>query len=375
MTPVKASLDLLRSLTDAHVLRALMGSPPVTRAELSTLTGISKPTVSESVRRLEAAGVMRDTGERTSGRGGVGAYYALADAVGCALVVGIAPDAVVAETVDPHGRTVARRTSALCRPAEADEVARVVTTTARDAVTATLPPVRLAVVSAADPVDRSSGRLVQLPDAPFLLGDLSPVEALSGLVAGPVVVDNDVNWAARAERDAATSATTETPMGTTTPMDTFCYLYLGEGLGGAVVADGVVHRGARGVAGEIAHLVTTGPDGEAAPLTEVFARLGLRQPGTTAIDVDAVRMAIDVTTASARATVEALATAVEGVVAAMVALADPEVVVLGGPWGSVPAFVDAVARRVGRGPRPVPVRGASVTHDAPFVGARRSAVE
>ena len=190
-----------------------------------------------------------------------------------------------------------------------------------------------------------------------------------------MVVDNDVNWAARAERDAAITATPTRSTATATAMDTFCYLYLGEGLGGAVVADGVVHRGARGVAGEIAHLVTAGPDGEAAPLTEVFARLGLRQPGTTAIDVDAVRMALDVATVSAQRTVEVLATAVEGVVAAMVALADPEVVVLGGPWGAAPAFVDAVARRVGRGPRPVPVRAASVTHDAPFAGARRSALD
>jgi hypothetical protein len=29
---------------------------------------------------------------------------------------------------------------------------------------------RLAVVSAADPVDRATGRLVHLPDSPFLLG-------------------------------------------------------------------------------------------------------------------------------------------------------------------------------------------------------------
>src|SRR3954452_1559146 len=108
MTPAKPSLDLLRSLTDEHVLRALMDEPRLTRAELAARTGISKPTVSESVRRLTEAGLLRDTGERTTGRGRVGSYYALAAGVGSALVVGIAPEGIVAETVDVHGDVTAR---------------------------------------------------------------------------------------------------------------------------------------------------------------------------------------------------------------------------------------------------------------------------
>ena len=82
MDPVKPSLELLRSLTDEHVLRALMRRRRLTRAELAAETGISKPTVGESVRRLVNAGLVADTGQRTTGgrgRGRVGSYYALAD--------------------------------------------------------------------------------------------------------------------------------------------------------------------------------------------------------------------------------------------------------------------------------------------------------
>jgi len=136
--PVKPSLELLRSLTDEHVLRALMRRQRLTRAELATETGISKPTVGESVRRLVDAGLVADTGQRTAGgrgRGRVGSYYALAGDVGLALVVGIAPEGIVAECVDPYGRVVSRAEEAIARPARPAQVATALRTAATRAVT------------------------------------------------------------------------------------------------------------------------------------------------------------------------------------------------------------------------------------------------
>src|ERR1700683_1716877 len=78
----------------------------LTRAELAAETGISKPTVGESVRRLTETGSVVDTGERTPGgrgRGRVGSYYALADDIGAALAVSIAPEGIVAECIDAYG--------------------------------------------------------------------------------------------------------------------------------------------------------------------------------------------------------------------------------------------------------------------------------
>ncbi|GAA2366194.1 hypothetical protein GCM10010170_065050 [Dactylosporangium salmoneum] len=219
--------------------------------------------------------------------------------------------------------------------------------------------VRLAVVAAADPVDRDSGRLVQLPDSPFLIGELDPVAVLGPHVAGPVVVDNDVNWAARAEREHAG--------------DDFAYLYLGEGLGCAVVGDGEVARGRHGLAGEIAHLLTVGPHGRAVPLIEVFGPLGVRLPGSTAIDADALLAATAAPAPLAAANRRAVGVAVAGVVAAVVALADPGRVVVGGTWG--PALIDAIRAAVGEHARAVPLQAAAVTQEPALAGARRDALE
>ena len=48
---------------------------------------------------------MVDTGERTTGRGRVGTYYALPATTGRALVASLAPEGIVAEAVDVYGRS------------------------------------------------------------------------------------------------------------------------------------------------------------------------------------------------------------------------------------------------------------------------------
>jgi predicted NBD/HSP70 family sugar kinase len=365
--PAKPSPELLRSLTDEHVLQALMRQRRLTRAELANITGISKPAVGDSVRRLAEAGLVVDTGERTAGgrgRGRVGAYYALAVSVGAALALSIAPEGIVAECVDAHGDTVSRaekQIHRLARPEELADALRSVAVKARQDAKVTA---RLAVVSAAGPVDRATGRLIQLPDEPFLLGELDPIRVLAPHVDGPVVVDNDVNWAAQAERDNARGV----------KLNDFAYLFLGEGLGAAVVSDGKIIRGHAGFAGEIAHLITVGPQGEAMRLIEVFSVLGLRRPGATAIDTGRLLTAATGPQPHAAAVCRALSQAVGGVLAAAVALTDSQQVIIGGSWGSHPVILAAISAAAARIPRPVPVQAAEVAAEPALAGARTSAL-
>jgi predicted NBD/HSP70 family sugar kinase len=349
--PAWPSLRLVSAATDVHVLRALMRHRQLTRAELSTEIGISKPTAGESVRRLTERGLVVDTGERTPGgrgRGRVGSYYSLAPAVGAALAVSIAPEGVVAECVSVYGDAVARTQRHLDRPSRPAQVAEVCAGAGQ--------PVRVAVVGAADPVDRDTGRLVHLPDSPFLVGDLDPVAVLSHHTAGTVVVDNDVNWAARAERDHRGAE----------DLRDFAYLYLGDGLGCAIFNDGKIRRGRTGLTGEIAHLLTTGPGGRAAPFIDVFGQLGLRRTGSTAVDVERLL-------AAPSAVREALGEAIGGVVAAIVALADPERIIVGGSWG--PAVLGAVRTAVARTPRPVRIDAAGLTTEPVLAGVRAEALD
>jgi predicted NBD/HSP70 family sugar kinase len=363
----KPSLTLLRDMTDERVLRALMDAGRLTRAELAVRSGLSKPTVADSVRRLEELGLVVDTGERTRGRGGVGSYFAVDADAGVALAISIAPEGIVAELVDAGGACRSHVVEELARPATAATVSRALTAAVRTAARGyDRSAVRLAVVSAADPVDRVTGALVQLPDAPFLIGELSPAQTLRPLVDGAVLVDNDVNWAARAERIARQSADAAS-------LDDFVYLYLGEGLGCAVVADGEVRRGHGGLAGEIAHVLTTDVSGRAVPFTAVFEQLGLRHAGSAAIDVE--RLTAGVEGARGELMAAAIARAVGGVLAAAVALTDPRVAVLGGPWGTLQPVLDQIQHYSRSMPRPVAVERATVEREPALAGARGTAID
>ena len=178
-----------------------------------------------------------------------------------------------------------------------------------------------------------------------------------------------MNWAVLAEHRR----------GAARDVDHVVLLWLGPGLGAGTLADGAVVRGGRGLAGEIAHVVAVGPDGHAMPLQEVFRTLGLLVAGTDAIDVDAVRALVDPEVAQPptrddRRQRAAIVVALAGVVRTLAAVADPELVLLGGPWGG-PHLAGLVGERV-RAEVAVPPRvdAATLGADAPAVGLRHRAV-
>ena len=348
-----AAPEVLRASTDQQVL-GLLYDGPRSRAELASVGGFSKPTASESVRRLEERGLVAETGEHRRGVGRAASLVAIRPEAGVGLAVTIDPTGVRASTVAASGAVVGEATAALPTAHGPRAVAAALRKAVTSVTAASAPPVRAAAVSAADPVRRSDGRLVELPDAPFLVGSLDARRTLAPYVRGEVLVDNDVNWAARAELAARPGAAD------------FCYLHLGTGLGGALVTDGAVRRGHQGLAGEVAHVIVPGPGGRAMPITEVFAEMKLRQRDSTAIEVAAVLRDLADPRRSA-----VLGRALAGVVSAFVALADPAFVVVAGPWGgaALPCLEDGL-----RGcPRPVALAAAKIS-DPAWAGVRAGAV-
>ena len=95
------------------------------------------------------------------------------------------------------------------------------------------------------PVEFDSGRPVNPPIMPGW-DDFPIPEWFAGRYSAPVLVDNDVNIMARGEHRMHWPDT-----------EHLLLIKVGTGIGCGIVADGHIHRGARGAAGDIGHIRAT----------------------------------------------------------------------------------------------------------------------
>src|SRR5690242_7280617 len=83
----RATAPLLRALNERTMLEAIRSGSPISRAEISRRSGISKPTVSLALRSLLDAGLVREAARGPDGPGYDAVYFEpVADA---AVVLGL----------------------------------------------------------------------------------------------------------------------------------------------------------------------------------------------------------------------------------------------------------------------------------------------
>ncbi|VVJ19846.1 Transcriptional regulator [Amycolatopsis camponoti] len=348
-------LAMLRAMTDRAVLDHVFVHGRTTRAELAATTGISKPTISESVRRLETAGALRATGtDQTGRRGRIATFYELAADAGRVVAAEVNQQGVRTITTDLIGTVLATE-----RRPPAD---RPVTTAVRDAVAAAAEagsgPVRAIAISVANPVDPVTHEVVALPGSPFPEGTLRADE-----IGRDVLLDNDVNFSALAERRE----------GAAQEAKSFAYVYIGAGLGVSLYVGDQLVRGAHGLAGEIGYLDSSGTT-----LASALADQGFGRSDAPSLDVDAILTTLDQAAADTVAAerLRLLGATLGRAVAAICTIVDPDLVLLGGPAGSRPDLVAEIRRTVrAAAPGPVRVEAGAVTDSAALRGALLSALD
>jgi predicted NBD/HSP70 family sugar kinase len=346
------------------VFEQLLEAETLTRAEIAARTGISKPTISESIRRLLDADLAVETGQQMGGRGRAGTYCRLRTDTTAAMAVSVGPDGIVVDTYDLKNQPIAHVEQPVLSPIDGNSLEPLLLGAVQTAVEGTLGEVLSCVVSVAAPVDRLTGRLVASSYSPFLVGTFDPRRILSSVGAG-VEVDNDVNWAALAEHQ----------QGNATDLEDFALCYLGAGIGGALVVGGAIVGGGHGMAGELARVRTTGPGGRSLRLFECFAAWELLKRGTEAIDIPAMRTLLEGSSAADRRRRDAIAAALAGALSSLTAIVDPQGLLIGGPWGDHPELLQLIAGRLD----PVPhsgliIRPAALTDAPDRLGIRLSAV-
>lgn len=366
-------IALVREVTDRAVMRVIFDDGPTTRADIARATGISKPTVAKSVERLEQAGLLQPDPDRSPG---AQRYipFTLGGKAGVAGAVDVRAADIRVRFTDLFGRPVYEgdlaRDSAVDDPAP--QLQSIVKNALRDAyrLESGTGPLRSLALSFAHPVE-SDGHLIPLPDRAYDESALDPIVTLEGVSDAPVIVENDVNFAAIAEgaRGAAVG------------LADYAYIHVGEGTGAALVLDGELWRGVRGLAGELSYVAIGGSDEPPRlGLPFALARAGFaKRSDTYRLDVPTASKLLD---DAARGSVPAVsrvdraALALGRAIASVCAVVDPAGVIIGGPIGGHPVLVDAVrAAATTFSPVPVPITAGQLGDHAAIDGAMMASLE
>ena len=330
--PEVSTSGMLRAFNERRVLELIAADGPISRAQIARVSGLSKPTVSLALVRLEEHRLVREAGRTSGGRGATATLYALEPTAGYALAFDVGQRWLRAALVDVAGSEVSRGTERTrLRPAHAladqlDSLTdRLVATAAvdRDAVVAaTMATPGFVAVGGGDHLELApSVPALQEPGVLDLLRDKLRVE---------LRVENDVNAAAMAELTYG--------VGIDEP--DFAYVSVGTGVGLALVLNGVLRRGFNAAAGEIGYLPAPASttDGkrpmtvESAASAEGLIRAA-REEGSVAKTAEAVVSEARSGNPAAERALDRVAAALTVGVAAACAVADPAVVVLGGGIG------------------------------------------
>ena len=333
---VAGTPSLLRAINERTVLESVRRVGPVSRAQIARETALSKPTVSQALAALLGAGLVREAGRTSGGKGPTALLYELNPQAGWVVGIDVGRDWVRAAIADVTGRFVARR----------DERAQV-----KSAKTLITQIGAIAHGLAADAGIRWSQVTFATVGSPGVFeperGQVALAYALPGWGRQGLVelVQHELGTNIAFENDVNLSALGEQWHGLGKGVDDFVFLHLGTGVGMGLVLNGGLYRGASGAAGEVGYL----PLAETDLRDGASIRRGALDAAASAAGVvaEARRLHVDPPLTAKRVFEEARrgdrkarrvvaleARRIALAIAAVAAVVDPELVILGGGIGS-----------------------------------------
>jgi len=327
----------LRSNNERLLLEQLRTAGPTSRAQLARDTGLSKPTVSHALAALEEHGLVREAGRIAAERGRTALLYEPDPTAGYVLGIDIGRARLRAAVADMSGEILAR-TDVPNQESTANAVADAAAEAAGQALHNAEVPAASVIHAAVgtpgvfDPDDDRVRYAVNLPGwgRAGLFARIR--EQLGGI---EISVHNDANLAALGEYD----------FGAGRGSRLFVYVLIGTGLGVGIVANGELFTGAHGAAGEVGFLPVSfsaptreadaHPRGELEEAVSADAVVRAAREGGLTGQLTAKRV-FDEARAGHPAAIAAVhqeGERIAHVVAAISAVIDPDVVVLGGGVG------------------------------------------
>lgn len=375
--PVTRGPAFVRQDNEWAIYQHLLSLAPASSPQLAESTGLSKVTVNAALANLERLGLVEQSGVREGSAGRAPRLYMPRARAGFVLAIDVGAAWVRGALADLTGQVSARVQS--LTPADPAKLVGEIVAVQRALLTQQAieaDDVLATVFGSPGVFDAKDGRLHLAPNLPdWERADLVP--ALREALGAETVFENDINLAALGEQ----------AHGIGRGVENFVFMSIGTGVGLGIVANGKLHRGAHGFAGEIAVLrpapllpaqaASSGVPGQAEPTFESFAAAKgvvahARRLGLDVSNAEAVFVAAQQGDDRALACVAEEARQLAWGLAAIIPILDPALVVLGGGIGHsgtllLPAIRGQLAAWL---PIPVPELAISTTGtDAVLLGA------
>lgn len=323
---VKGTPSWLGDQNARMALGLLLAHGPLSRNRISAFSGLSKPTAVQLVNRLLDRGLIESVGKESGARGRSGVVYAVRTDLLYGVAITVDQRGVRSRVVDPLGRQ---------HPVAEQEAGEIIRdrSAARDVAEAVLQACQKADVDLASiqhvcigvpsSVDPRTDELSSVEALPGWSRDRIRSQLIDALDC-EVVIDNDVNLAAVAER-----ATTSFD-----PAASIAVLWIGYGVGLALDLAGKIHRGASGGAGEIGHLpaIDNPSTNGSRHVEDIVGAAGVERLARDVGETFTFEDALQGKELSPRL-LEQLAPELARAVVPVLSVVDPDVVVLSGPVG------------------------------------------
>ncbi|MGR6468076.1 ROK family transcriptional regulator [Rhizobium sp. PAMB 3182] len=356
MVPNAAERPVARKISINAVMRTILEHGPQSRTSIAKLTGLSKQTISDVVRDLEDDGWLTPVGHIEAKAGRNALSYEINHRAAFAVGMDIGGTKIAAAITDLSGNILAETVVPTDKRGGEHLVAQLENVVTDLMAEADAPRSKLSIAVLGTPgfQQPGTGHIEIAPNIPGLDAiDLRGL--LSARLGIPVEIENDVNLAACGEQWR----------GHGMQVDNFAFVAFGTGIGMGLIANGKLVRGARGGAGEIAYLpIGADPyDSRGFLLGTLETSIGSvaiaeRYHGFGGKEGHTVRdifSALQDGEQAAIATLEETARIAASALAAIGAILDPQLIVLGGSIGSRQELLDAIRRHLPRC-TPLPLR-------------------
>jgi predicted NBD/HSP70 family sugar kinase len=350
-------------------LHAIRVNGPVVRPELAQTTGLTAAAIANITKRLLRYRLILKAGRTRGSRGQPATRLVINPDCCYSMGLNIDRDHITLVVVDFTGRVRARSSREI-----KFALPETVQTFFKRSAAALLAKARideskLVGIGVAFPDDIQRAGLPDQPPEYALWGTVAVERLLAPTLSVPIIVEND----------AAAAAMGEMQFGLGKQYQSFFYVLITAALGGGLVIDGHYFRGAAGRSGELGWLNSREANGDPRPLQHIVSLSALYDSlATHGYRVSSPRGLLQLDEAAQRIVsswIETSVDALEDTLVGISCLINPEAILIG---GRLPApLVDRLAARInerlrnyhGKIPAVAPVARASMSDDAPAVGA------